>query len=828
MRRGLELLLVPLSFNKALDRQETGWTMKNKIGIYGAILGVLIMAVLCVGSNLLPASQAPPNGQATSQTSQQPAASPLPNDNIIRVEVPIVTIDVVVTDKKNKPVKGLTKDDFRIFEDGKVQDIVNFDYYSEDEPRTELASITSDNPISSQRQNYLVFLFDNSTMDSASQQRAREAATQFIDQNLREGDYVAIATYRNAMEIVQNFTANKPRIERALGEINGLTGQHAVDALSAGTNSNLNSALRNMNSLGASYDARNLLLAMRGLFSSLKNVKGHKSLIVFSGGVSLPSDNAADLYAAIDTANKANVTVYTIDAKGLSINIPNTQPGVPRRTGFNFLPSGSSPLFGSSWGGFANSFQGQGSRPGGGGTGGGAPGGGGTRGGGLGGNPGGGTGGNPGGGTGGNPGGFGGGTRGTNPNAPYNPNNPNYDPNNPYGNPNLQDHRLDQLGLNSLKDVLMSMATDTGGFYIRNSNDFARGLQEIKSELRNYYSLGYESNNKVHDGKFRDIKVELKQKGYHAKYRKGYFDQKPLDALAGTPLEKPLMKAIDSPTPVTDLPLELVSDYFYDSSGMARTPVAVQLPMSKLRFKKEKGLQVDSVDVLGVAYKENGSIAAKFSDTYPIRMENDQKKKMPADATLTIPSYFNLQPGKYRIKVAAHEQGDLVGTVEDNLEIPPYKSGEFTLSSLVLSSEIRPMASLISSLESQLLDDKNPLMFNGLKVYQRVDKRFERNQPMAIFFTIYNPTINDKTKSPTIQFSYSIMTKDKIVYQLPLSQLTDVPQLHDGGLPLGMWVPLKDLGPGDYTLQVMVRDGNTNRTKYIRNRFSVEGESKPQ
>jgi VWFA-related protein len=789
--------------------------MRFKHWLIWSTLCLLVMGVF-IGAGVALKASAPQSPSPQSIPAPPPGSTPqtngqvsLSNQNVIRVEVPIVMVDVVVTDKKGKPVKGLTKEDFKLFEDGSVQQLTNFEYISEEEPTGELASITTDRPLGGERQNYILFLFDNMSMDASSQERSRHAAAKFIEENMRAGDLVAIANYRNSMQIVQNFSSNKTRLARALGVlVSGETADKPDPGTNVAPNTTFDRAQQSLRTLGAQFDARNLMIAMRGLFNSMRPIKGRKSLIVFSGGVSLSADNHVDLVAAIDAANKANVTVYTIDAKGLSVDIP--APNAPNQRRMSFNSSPTVPSIGS----FVNAFQGS-PRGGGGGT----PGGGGRSGGGT---P---PGGAPGGTPAGNPGGFPGGNTGNprgNPNG-FSGNDP-FDPNsnNPFGNRNPLDRRLDQMTLSDLKDVLLSMATETGGFYIRNSNDFNRGLQEIKSEMRNFYSLGYESNNAVHDGKFRAIKVEVLKKGMNAKYRKGYFDKKSQDALAGTPAEKPLTKAIDESSPLTALPLQLVTDYFYESPGQARAPVSVRLPISKLKMKKDRGLRSDALDILGVALREDGTKVARFSDTLNLKMENDQWKKLPENATVTFPNYFRLPPGKYKLKVAVHDEGDLVGTVEQAVDIPPYTGGQFTTSSLVLSGEVRPLSGLINSLESELLDDKNPLISNGMKVYQSVDKTFYAGTAVCIYFSLYNLTIDPNQKKPSLLLSYSLISNDKLVYQMPLSRITQLPAMENGVLPVGMWVPLKDVTPGQYTIQVMVRDGLTNVTHYLRDQFEVE------
>ncbi|MBZ5538299.1 MAG: VWA domain-containing protein [Acidobacteriia bacterium] len=799
--------------------------MKTKEWLKGSCLGVFATVLLLCAVNVPEVS----GTQAVSPQAGPAAAVPVPqskqqvplsNENIIRVDVPIVNLDVVVKDKKGMPVKGLTKEDFEIREDDALQEIRHFEYYSEDQPVTQFASITTDQPMSPERMNYILFLFDNSSLDFSGQEQARKAAARFIDENLRPGDLVAIVNYRFSMQILQNFSENKARLARALGVIAGPEGSGVTEpGADANTDPLISRAQQNLRSLGAQFDARNLMLGMRELFNSLRTVKGRKSLIVFSGGVTLPPDNTIDLIAAIDAANKANVTVYTIDSKGLEVDRPTTLPN-PRRVGFNLGPP--IPSFGS----FVNSFQGtppRGGTPGGRGEpaptpGGGTPGG--IR-------PGGGTpGGTPGGGTpAGTPGGTPGGTRGGNP--PGTPGNNPPDTQNP-GNPNtpieqriFNERRLDQLTVNQLKDVLLSLAVETGGFYIQNTNDFAPGLQAIKSEMHNFYSLGYESSNKIHDGKFRAIKVGVRKKGLQVKYRKGYFDRKSQDALAGTPAEKPLIRAIGESAPLTSLPLRIVSDYFYEGAGKARAPVTIQLPISKLKMKRNKDLHTNAIDVLGVAFREDGSTAARFSDTIPFRMNDDRLKSLPADATLSIPSYFNLVPGKYRIKVAAHEEGDLVGTVEQPIDIPPYGGNLFTTSSLVLSGEVRPLSSLMNKLEAELFDEKDPMISNGTKIYQSPARKFTRGGMMCLYFALYNPTVDPALKQPTVLVSYSFISNGKLVFQSPLSPVMELPPVENGVLPVGMWIPLQELPLGHYIAHVTVRDGLTNDTRYLTDQFDV-------
>jgi hypothetical protein len=376
--------------------------------------------------------------------------------------------------------------------------------------------------------------------------------------------------------------------------------------------------------------------------------------------------------------------------------------------------------------------------------------------------------------------------------------------------------------MSPLKEVLVDLANDTGGSWFRNSNDFNKMLRKVESEMRNYYALGYASNNSNHDGKYRNIKVEVLQKGYNIKYRKGYFDQKPVDPLAGISAEKPLVRAIEAKEPITDLSVKMASGYFYEGTGLARAPVVVQLPVSALDFKREKNLRTDVLDILGVAFSANGSPVARFSDSLPVQVDSEWLKDHSEADSLTIPNYFRLAPGKYHLKVAIHNRGNQIGTAEEDLDIPPFAENQLTTSSLILTNEARELPSLINNLESQLLDDKNPLIFEGKRMYPSVTKKFSQDKPLALYFHAYNLSLDPKLHQPLLLLSVSILSGDKIASQIPLSRVQDLSAVENGRLPVLVWLSLRNLAPGKYTLRVMVRDGITNATHYLRDQFEIE------
>ncbi|MGB7720260.1 MAG: VWA domain-containing protein, partial [Bryobacteraceae bacterium] len=259
----------------------------------------------------------------------QQVGAPAASQTVIRTETRLVLVDTVVTDKKGAYIHDLVLKDFRVWEDNKEQAIKSFSF--EADPAS---------PSSSQRR-YLVLFFDNSTMNSGDQIRARQAAARFIDNNAGPNRLMAVVNFGGAVQIAQNFTADADRLKQVVSGVK-----------SSAVSPNAEVALIGMPRLGrgaADYGARSVVLALRSLAKNLADVPGRKTLILFTAGFPLNSEIRSEVTAAIDACNKANVAIYPIDVRGLvgglDMSAPHGLVVQPRpagvRLGFGFLQAAS-------------------------------------------------------------------------------------------------------------------------------------------------------------------------------------------------------------------------------------------------------------------------------------------------------------------------------------------------------------------------------------------------------------------------------------------------------------------------------------------------------
>ena len=274
---------------------------------------------------------------------QQPAPQTPPPDQppvTFRVEVNYVEIDAIVTDAQGNPISNLTKNDFEIYEDGKKQDVATFSLVNIPIERAERPLFASA-PVEADVQTndhvegriYLLVLDDVHT-DLTRTPRVKAAATRFIETNFGTNDLAAVAFTGRAGD-GQDFT-NNPRL--LINSINKFQGRK----LRSGTLSRIEGARVNpatgalepgddIDQMDRAFRARSMANSIRKLSEFMAGVRGRrKAMIMIGEGVdvdiyqavgqlgSTASSVLLDTHDAIAAATRGNVTIYTIDPRGLT------------------------------------------------------------------------------------------------------------------------------------------------------------------------------------------------------------------------------------------------------------------------------------------------------------------------------------------------------------------------------------------------------------------------------------------------------------------------------------------------------------------------------
>jgi len=736
---------------------------------------------------------------------------------VIKKESKLVLVDSVVTDKKGNYIRDLTQNDFKVFEDNKEQAVSTFS--------TGADAATQANG----QRRYLILFFDNSTMAAPDQIQARSAATKFIAANAGPDRLMAVVDFGGSLRIVQNFTANADILRAAVSGVKGsaVDPNAPPDAPVSVASTGLPFLGSSLGNAAADFGARSMLLAVRSLAKNLRSIPGRKMVVLFSGGFPLTQENQSELTATIDACNKSNVAVYALDARGLVATAPGgsaSRRSAPGRTQAvsNHIPARKTstrphlllaafPAMampdpqrpgGGSGGGTGGGGGGRG------GTGGGGTGGGGTGGGGRGGTggTGGGTGGGGKGGTGGGTGGGGrGGTGGSTGGGSRGPTS-NYN-NSPYNQPRTIVPTFPPSASTN-QQILAALAEGTGGFTIFNTNDLLGGLDRIGREQNEFYILGYVPTD-TPEGSCHTLKVKLNRGGLNVRSRSGYCNTRTANVLEGKPLEKQLESHAMGSQPGS-IHGVLQAPYFYTAPETARVNLAMEIPADTFQFNKEKGKYHANLNVLGIAYRPDGTIGARFSDTVNMDLEKDEWKEF-TKLPYHYENQFDATTGNYKLTVVLSAGGDAFGKFESPLAIDPYDGKHFSLSGVALTNSAQRLNDIPTGLDSVLLEDRTPLVVKGMQIVPSGSNHFKHTDTVVLYAEIYEPLLTSENP-PVVATAYRIFEQatNKQVFFTNIIRADDFIQKGNSVIPIGMKVKVDDLKPGSYRLVMQAVDNAKN------------------
>jgi len=368
------------------------------------------------------------------------------------------------------------------------------------------------------------------------------------------------------------------------------------------------------------------------------------------------------------------------------------------------------------------------------------------------------------------------------------------------------------------QQILAALAEGTGGFTIFNTNDLLGGLERIGNEQSEFYVLSY-SPVETPVGSCHTLKVKVSRGGTNVRARSGYCNEKAPNPLEGKPVEKQL-EAHAGGTQDGSIHGALQVPYFYTGPNVARVNLAMEIPSETLQFSKDKGKYHANINVIGIAYKPDGSVGARFSDTVNLDLEKDEMKEF-AKVPYRYENQFDAAAGNYKLTVVLSAGGDAFGKFESPLQIDAFDGKKLTLSGLVLSNSLLPVGQISTGLDSALLEDRTPLLVKGMQVVPSGTNRFKKSETVVLYSEVFEPLLTSD-KPPLLAVGYNINdSAGKQVFTTGSIRVDDFIQKGSPVIPIGLKVPLKDIPAGNYRLVMQAVDTAGNRSPVRSMAFDV-------
>jgi VWFA-related protein len=347
---------------------------------------------------------------------------------------------------------------------------------------------------------------------------------------------------------------------------------------------------------------------------------------------------------------------------------------------------------------------------------------------------------------------------------------------------------------------LARLAEDTGGFLIRDTNDLDSAFRRIDEDNRFHYLLTYTPSNADFDGKFRTIQVKLKREGMQVFARKGYLAVRRA-ALPGTSYEAAALAALAARTPPNAFPIRATGFVFPTPKGPAAVPIVAQVKTRDFRFQ---------VDEKRGTYVAQAAIVARIKDAggQPVRTLSQQyiltgaAKDVDTARAGEVLFYRqpDLPPGVYTLEVVVHDAiADRASARLSTLTVLPNSGDRNLASTLVVVRETDkvPTADRTSGL---------PFYYGDMLLYPNAGEplRKGRDTELMFYFAFYGSAATPS--SATLDILHSGGSLASTPLELPRGAAGDRVQ-HVGKLPIDKFPP------GTYELKLRLRTGDEEQLR---------------
>jgi VWFA-related protein len=570
-------------------------------------------------------------GQAPGQKAPEISSHDAPAT--FSTKVNLVMVPVVVRDGKGKAIGTLEKEDFQLFDKGKLQVISRFSVEKSGEAKIPADVATNEAaldksaapaaPVAPIAQRFVLYLFDDVHTSTADLIQARDAADRHLAESLDATTRAAIYTTSGQGNV--DFTDDRAKLHEALLKLMarptmGPAGSDCPDlsyytadliqnkndstALNAAAQEVLatcdppppippgatpaqiqqimqqaeqmaESVSRSTAIRVLSYGERDTRLAFTVLESAIRRLStapGERTLVLVSSGFYITDDLRDEETNIMDRAIRANVRVSSLNARGLYVIIP----GGDASTNTSVALPGV-----------------------------------------------------------------------MNTKAQY-----------------QQESALAEEG------ILEELADATGGRYFHDNNDLKAGFTRVAAAPEFVYLLGFSPQNLKLDGAYHALKVTLKTlHGLDLQARRGYYAPRHL-ADPEEDAKREIQDAMFSRDEIQDIPLELHTQYFKSSDAAANIAVLARVNIRNLRFRKADGRNTDNLTIISGLFDRDGNYVKGMQKVVEMRLLDATLEKV-SNSGITVRTNFDVPPGSYVIRLVVRDsEGQTMAARNGVVEIP--------------------------------------------------------------------------------------------------------------------------------------------------------------
>ena len=356
-----------------------------------------------------------------------------------------------------------------------------------------------------------------------------------------------------------------------------------------------------------------------------------------------------------------------------------------------------------------------------------------------------------------------------------------------------------QEGLNRQQDLLYRISGDTGGQFIKNTNDIAAGLDRIDEEIRSRYTLAYRSTDANFDGTFRKVKIEVRRPDAKVLARPGYYAIPPGQVVPLSPEDKKLLANLETMSAHPTLPMSIQLTSFRSQPGYYTVPLSFEIPPAAVTFGHQGDKQRLQLDVLGLVRAEgDDKILSRLGGAFDVDLTASQYESI-MDDKIFYRQDMQLEAGAYSIDLVVKDRiSGKVAAKRESLKLPVADS-EFSTTEAVLSRHAEPF-------KQPQAGSADVLSAGNVQIRPSPSREFRTTDNLIIFFKLYNATPVVETGKPLVRVTVTLMKDGKpalrpLDYELTETLAEPVPHL-----TFAKYLKLTGLAPGKYSVVIETSD----------------------
>jgi VWFA-related protein len=670
-------------------------------------------------------------------------------DDVIRISSNLVSVDVTVRDKKGKAITDLKAEDFVLSENGVRQNIEFFDSTlaggSDSTPAPTTSSLTTTPGPNNLPRNIISLVLDGQTTDGANLKHVRDGMSKYIREHISDKDSVALFAISGGLQLLQPFTRDKAKllaaVERAdsisgiskTGELNGIN-----ESIAAIRSQLAAASTAEINMPDGGSNAAQAMISRRVLeqYVQLRSALSNQQTRPVLAGL------AAICEGLRTTPGKKTMVVFSqgfIAPQNLDWQVQSTIDIANRANVAIYIIDSGGLTGGTPQSGAlvpSSALAG-------------------------------------------------------------------------ISAATSQESRIRagagesvfditrQEGLDRQQDLLYRISGDTGGQFIKNTNDIAAGLDRIDEQIRSRYTLAYRSTDSQFDGTFRKVKIEVRRPEAKVMARPGYYAIPPSQIVPLSPDDKKLIANFPTLSANSTLPLSWQLNPFRSQPGYYVVPLSFEIPPTAVEFGKRGAKQLLQLDVLGLVRNEGeDKILSRLGGNFDVELTAKQFESILNDKI-----YFRqdilLGEGTYTIDLVVKDRlSGKMSAKRTSLTLPE-TGREFSATEAVLSRHAEPVRQPSTT---------DVLSAGTVQIRPSPSREFQTTDNLIIFFHLYNAAPVTETGKPLVLVTVTL-SKDGKPATKPLDyELTEVQTEPVPHLTFAKYVNLKGLKAGKYNVTIVARD----------------------